>query len=192
LHAPTTLHWTSANRIMSYIKLIVGIGLTLMRSNSTLVSAFSDADSVDRVDDRPSTGCIAVFYGWNLICWSEKKQATFFRSSTEAEFKSVANATTELIWIHSLLEELGVKLTPTPWLQCDNMWAAYLQTNHVLIQDLITSRLTFVLSERESSISNWKSVLFLRRIKWLMVLQRHLHFVTLRSLNIISTWVSYD
>jgi hypothetical protein len=73
LHAPTTMHWTAAKRILRY--------------------------------------GFAVFFGPNLISWSAKKQATVSRSSTEAEYKSVANATAKVIWLQSLLAELGVRLT---------------------------------------------------------------------------------
>jgi hypothetical protein len=37
------------------------------------------------------------FLGSNLVAWSARKQATVSRSSTEAEYKSLANATTEII-----------------------------------------------------------------------------------------------
>jgi hypothetical protein len=73
-----------------------------------LISAFSYADWAGYVDDRWSTGGFAVFLGDNLVSWSARKQATLSRSSTEAEYKAIANATAEIIWIQTLLQELGV------------------------------------------------------------------------------------
>ncbi|XP_072149593.1 uncharacterized protein [Setaria viridis] len=62
------------------------------------------------VDDRRSTGGFAVFFGSNLISWSARKQPTVSRSSNEVEYKAMANATAEIIWLEQLLAKLGVKL----------------------------------------------------------------------------------
>jgi hypothetical protein len=53
------------------------------------------------------------------------------RSSTEAEYKSVANATAEIMWRQGLLQELGVFLRRAPYLWCDNLGATYLSANPV-------------------------------------------------------------
>ncbi|KAK1616455.1 hypothetical protein QYE76_021972 [Lolium multiflorum] len=66
-----------------------------------------------------------------LVSWSARKQPTVSRSSTEAEYKALANATAELIWVEALVRELGVSLKERPCLWCDNLGATYLSANPV-------------------------------------------------------------
>jgi histone deacetylase 1/2 len=131
LHAPTTAHWTAAKRILRYVKDTSQLGLTFRWSTSTLLSAFSDADWAGSLEDRRSTGGFAIFLGPNLVSWSARKQATVSRSSTEAEYKALANATTELIWVEAVLRELGVQLRQRPVLWCDYLGATFLSANPV-------------------------------------------------------------
>ena len=106
LHEPRTPHWSAVKRILRYVHFTVDSGLRFRSSSSTLLSAFSDADWAGNMDDRRSTGGYAIFYGGNLIAWSARKQSTVSRSSTESEYKALANATAELVWVQSLLQEL--------------------------------------------------------------------------------------
>jgi histone deacetylase 1/2 len=131
LHAPTTKHWTAAKRILRYVKDTLKLGIIFTQSSSTFLSAFSDAEWAGCLDDRHSTGGFAIFVGPNLVSWSARKQATVSRSSTGAEYKALANATAEMIWIEALLAELGVKLKEKSSLWCDNLGATYLSANPI-------------------------------------------------------------
>lgn len=53
------------------------------------------------------------------------------RSSTEAKYKSLANATAEIIWIQTLLQEMKISSPPVAQIWCDNIGATYLSTNPV-------------------------------------------------------------
>jgi hypothetical protein len=52
-------------------------------------------------------------------------------SSTEAEYKEMANATAEIMWVQSVLDELQVPCPRCARLWCDNMGAMYLASNPI-------------------------------------------------------------
>jgi len=53
------------------------------------------------------------------------------RSSTEAEYKSLANATAEVMWVQKLLDELDIPHHLTACLWRDNLGAKYLSANPI-------------------------------------------------------------
>ena len=84
----------------------------------------------DPIDWRSITGMV-VFFGCSPITWSAKKQPTVSRSSTEAEYRSLAITTAELYWLRMLLKDLGVYLYHPPILWCDNVSALALASNPI-------------------------------------------------------------
>uniref|UniRef100_A0A2N9GTY6 Uncharacterized protein n=1 Tax=Fagus sylvatica TaxID=28930 RepID=A0A2N9GTY6_FAGSY len=67
----------------------------------------------------------------NPITWSAKKQLTMSRSSTKSEYRALALASAELCWLQTLLKDLGVFISATPILWCDNISALAIAFNPV-------------------------------------------------------------
>ena len=67
----------------------------------------------------------------SAISRSSRKQPIVSRSSTEVEYKAVANTTAKVLWLKVLMCDLGVSITATPIIWCDNIGATYLLVNPI-------------------------------------------------------------
>ncbi|KAL3629467.1 hypothetical protein CASFOL_026689 [Castilleja foliolosa] len=129
---PLEPHWRAVKRILRYLSGTFRYGLDLNKSEYLNVVGFSDSDWAGDIDDRRSVSGYCVFLGRNLVSWSSKKQQCVSRSSTEAEYRSLAQVTSEISWIKYLLDELKVVQTKVPQIWIDNQSAIYLSSNPVL------------------------------------------------------------
>jgi len=91
---------------------------TIVKDGIPALRTFSDADWAGNIDDHTSKSAYISFLGSTPISWSSKKQRVVARSSTEAEYCALANATSETMWLLNLFHELGFKFTSTPHLLC--------------------------------------------------------------------------
>lgn len=74
---------------------------------------------------------MCLYFGGNLKSWSSRKQKSVARSSTEAEYHSLAQACTEITWLQSLFTEIGVKYDLPSIIWCDNSGVWELASNPV-------------------------------------------------------------
>ncbi|GFY92952.1 hypothetical protein Acr_08g0013480 [Actinidia rufa] len=128
MSAPRSIHYATALRILRYVKGFHGLHFS-SRSSLTL-RAYSDADWVDDPTNRRSTTGYCFFLGNSLISWRSKKQFVVARSSTEAEYHALADATSKLLWLRWLIQDLGID-SPFIVLHCDNHSAIQIAHNDV-------------------------------------------------------------
>ncbi|KAJ9541873.1 hypothetical protein OSB04_028379 [Centaurea solstitialis] len=131
MHRPTSSHWAALKRLLRYLCGTMDKGINILKDSPLCLHAFSDADWGGDKDDYTSTMGYVVFLGKNPITWTSKKQRSVARSSTEAEYRAVASTTAELTWVRNLLGELGVHLSQSPVIYCDNLSATQLSANPV-------------------------------------------------------------
>ena len=74
---------------------------------------------------------MCVFHGNNLVTLQSKKQPTVSRSSTEAEYRSLATTIAEITWLKSFLSELRVPVQKPPVVWCDNQSTVLLAANPI-------------------------------------------------------------
>ena len=130
---PLESHWTAVKQILRYLKGTISHGLHLkpaVSSQPLSLTALCDAGWASDVDDHRSTLGSAIFLGPNLISWWSRKQQVTAQSSTEAEYRSIAQTSAELTWIQALLMELQIPFTP-PVILCDNKSAVAIAHNLV-------------------------------------------------------------
>ncbi|XP_058003749.1 uncharacterized mitochondrial protein AtMg00810-like [Hevea brasiliensis] len=111
MHCPTDAHWSAVNRILHYVHATAHHGLFLSRQSNFLLHGYSDADWGGSIDDRKSTTGFAIYLGSNLISWVSRKQRFVSRSFTEAEYRAIATAFSEITWLRLLLHEIGLPIS---------------------------------------------------------------------------------
>ncbi|MCO5557879.1 hypothetical protein L7F22_011451 [Adiantum nelumboides] len=105
---------------------------TLKLRRSTWLFAFTDADWGGSIEDRRSTSGYCCSLGSGMISWSSKKQPAVALFSTEAEYRGVANVTCEVIWLRSMLEDIGINISTPTEIFCGNLSSIYLANNPIL------------------------------------------------------------
>ncbi|KAL6344223.1 hypothetical protein AAG906_035448 [Vitis piasezkii] len=132
MHHPSDVHWQAVKRILRYLKGTSHFGLFLQPSYNFNITCYTDADWASCPDDRCSTSGYCLFLASNLVSWSSSKQKVVSHSSTESEYRGVANGAAEIAWTESLLRELFITPTRPPLILCDNINATYLAANPIL------------------------------------------------------------
>ena len=106
MHSSTTVHLNAIKRILWYLKGTISHGISFQASSNLSLTCFTDVDWASCPNEKKSTSGYCCFLGSNLIPWSSSKQRVVSRSSAKSEYRDLANAAVELIWIEALLTVL--------------------------------------------------------------------------------------
>ncbi|GJT10165.1 ribonuclease H-like domain-containing protein [Tanacetum coccineum] len=110
MHNPLQSHFKAALRVLRYLKKSPGICLQFNKTSYLKLKAYAGADWEICLKTRKSVTHFCIFLGQSLVSWKSKKQTTLSRSSDEAEYRSMASATCEIIWLGNLLHSLRIKV----------------------------------------------------------------------------------
>jgi hypothetical protein len=131
MHKPTTNHWTATKRLLSYLKQAIFHGIQINKIATPTLRTYFDANWAGNMDGCMPTSAYISFLGSNPISWSSKKQRAVACSSTKAEYRALANAASETMWLSTIFKELQFPIKESPQLLCDNLVATHLNFNPV-------------------------------------------------------------
>ena len=132
MSSPRKDHWAGVKRVrvLRYLKGTLNFGLKFSVSGKNpQMFGFSDADWAGDLDTRRSTSGYIFQIGNPTVSWSSKMQATAAKSTTEAEYIALSQATQEAVWLRRLLLDLGCSTDLPTSIHEDNQGAIELSKN---------------------------------------------------------------
>lgn len=131
MQQPRQSHLVALQHTLRYVNHPIGQGILLRADDHIILQAFSNSDWAACVDSRKSITCYVLLLGSSPVTWKSKKQSTISRSSSEAKYRAIASAASEITWLDRLLEDLGVHDLKPVTLHCDNQSAIHIAKNSV-------------------------------------------------------------
>ena len=120
-------HWTEVKRIIRYLSGTINYGGT----KSLKLTGNSDADFASNQSHRSYSG-YTMYLGESLISWSQ--QTVTALSTVEAEYMALVHALKEILYLRSILHELGIiDVSKSTTLYGDNQGAIELALIQVII-----------------------------------------------------------
>ncbi|XP_057520729.1 uncharacterized mitochondrial protein AtMg00810-like [Amaranthus tricolor] len=181
LQEPREPHVAALHHALRYIAATVGQGILLNSSGQLILQAFSDSDWAACPNTRRSVTGYVLMLGCSPITWKSKKQSTVSKSSSEAEYRAMYSAASEVAWMVRLLQELQVPTIKPVVLHCDNMSAIHIarkpiyheRTKHIEIdchftrEKVLEGLIQLTYLPTSSQLADLVSLFFLMAFAWI-------------------------
>lgn len=108
---PKPVHWDAALRVIRYLKNSPGQCILLRANTKLTLSAWCNSDWGACPLTRRSLMGWFIQLGKSPLSWKTRKHDVVSRSSTEAEYRAMADTVQELLWLRDLLPALSIAIT---------------------------------------------------------------------------------
>ncbi|XP_026432336.1 uncharacterized protein LOC113329710 [Papaver somniferum] len=129
--SPSHLHLDTAKRLLRYIQGTMNFGIMYSRNLDVKLVGYCDSDLGGCIDDMKSTSGYAFSLGSGIFTWASKKQETVALSTAETEYISTSIATSHVVWLRRIMEDIQEKQEGCTEIFCDNKFTITMSKNSV-------------------------------------------------------------
>ena len=97
-----------------------GLKFSCLSDENPQIIGYCDTDWAGDLNTQRSISGFVFQMGQSTISWCSRRQATVAKSTTEAEYVTLSQATQEAVWLGHLLADLGCSMNSTTTLFGDN------------------------------------------------------------------------
>jgi hypothetical protein len=127
---PSKEHMDKALYVCKYLAGTADYELVYDGASNKGLLAYCDSDYAGCTDTRRSITGFIVKLTNGIVSWQSHAQKTVALSSTEAEYMSLSDCSRQIVWIQSLLGEIGFMQVRTP-IYGDNQGSMFIGSNPV-------------------------------------------------------------
>ena len=110
-HNPADRHWKSVMKIMAYLHGTRGMGLTFVRGSGLDLTAYSDADYADKLNDRRTVSGTVITLGSAAVSWASSTKRCVTLSTAKAEYVALGEGVKAALLTVAVLSFIYPELT---------------------------------------------------------------------------------
>lgn len=158
-HIANETLWIALKRILRYLRGTINLSLFFPGyQEHDGVQAFADADwAGDAVTRKSTSGYIIQLFGYTVL-WQTRRQNSVSLSTAEAEYISLSEACSDVMWTLYILKDLGVPVQKPVTINEDNQGAIRMAADQTKRSKHIDVRYHFIRDKMEEKFIDLKYI----------------------------------